>query len=379
MGGYSIPGVYREEIEAPRRPAFRTGVPAFIGYTSSGPSDPTPIFAWPQFASTFGSNSAGHTAAAVRGFFQNGGELCFILRLDDRRQSRDALSDALDKLETVAEVDLLCMPEAMRSGEAGIDLQQQLIQWCDRGKERFAILDPPLQSSVESVVSQWRELDGKNAALYYPWIDVTSLVDDGTQTVPPCGHIAGLIARTDHQRGFFSAPANSPLEGVLDLRDVLTDERQSEGDPFGVVNCLRIFPGRGLRLWGARTISGEPDWRYINVRRLFLTFNRWLSAAMSTLVYEPNTPALWARVRRTITAYLDDLHRRGGLAGSTAQQAYFVRCDASTTPPSLRENGQMVAEIGIAPVVPAEFIVVTLVFGAGEFFIGGEHPPERET
>jgi phage tail sheath protein FI len=220
------------------------------------------------------------------------------------------------------------------------------------------------------VLDQWRELEGKNAALYYPWLGVSHAGHGAVQHVPPCGHVAGLIALCDRERGFFSVPANQPLAGVLDVETLLTDEMQKEGDPYGVVNCIRAFPGRGIRLWGAHTISGEANWRYVNVRRLFLTLNRWLNTAVPGLLFESNTPSLWARLRRTIGAYLADLHRRGGLAGAKPEDAFFVYCDQSTTPADMRDKGQVVVEIGIAPLIPAEFIVVKLIVGAGDVVIG---------
>jgi uncharacterized protein len=379
MSAFTVPGVYRREIREPGPRPFGTGLPAFVGYCPGGPNDPTPISSWDQFVSIFGAANTSYTPAAVRGFFQNGGELCYVVRQDERQEPYGELSRALMAVDTLTDVDLLCLPDLTRLQESMV-LQQQVINWCDRGATRFALLDAPLQSNLESVVAQWRQLEGKNAALYYPWVDVPGLSGPGNQRVPACGHIAGLIARTDRTDGFFSAPANGVLEGVLDVGDLLTHEQQASGDPFGVVNCIRVFPGRGIRLWGARTISGQAHWRYVNVCRLFLTFHRWLQQAMSTLVFEPNTPVLWARIRRTINGYLDDLHHRGGLAGATEREAYFVRCDASTTPPAIRDNGQVIAEIGIAPVIPAEFIVVTLLFGAGEILIGGDQqPPEKET
>ncbi|HEX5283590.1 MAG TPA: phage tail sheath subtilisin-like domain-containing protein [Bryocella sp.] len=379
MDTLAIPGIYRREIQERQPRPFGTGLPAFVGYCPKGPFDPTPISGWDQFISIFGIANASYTPAAVRGFFQNEGKLCYVVRQDETREPHQQLSDALMALDVLTDVDLICLPDIMRA-QNSLVLQQQLIDWCDRGATRFALLDAPLQSTLATAVAQRRQLIGRNAALYYPWVDVASLSGPGIVRVPPCGHIAGMIARTDRTDGFFAAPTNETLEGVLDVGDLLTDEQQASDDPFGVVNCIRVFPGRGIRPWGARTLSGQPDWRYINVCRLFLTFHRWLQGAMAALVYEPNTPVLWARIRRTISGYLDDLHRRGGLAGTTEREAYFVRCDASTTPPAIRDNGQVIAEIGIAPVIPAEFIVVTLLFGAGEVLIGGDQqPPEMET
>jgi len=383
MGTYTIPGVYLHEVQMPLMQPLATGVPAFLGYAFRGPSTPTAISTWLQFQTLFGSMpltslEKGYLAAAVRGFFENGGRACYVVPLDNSITPQIALGSALTSLETIPEIDLMCMPDAMQDVESAHSLQQQLIDWCDRGKERFAILDSPLSLGLDHMASEWANLDGLNAALYFPWVGVTGTEGAGLRMVPPCGHIAGVFASTDRERGFFAVPANRALEGVLDVAVKLSDEAQLAGDPFGVVNCIRAFPGRGIRVWGARTLSAELAWRFVNVRRLFLTFHRWLNIVMSTMLFEPNTPALWARIRRTISGYLDDLYRAGGLAGLSPNQAYFVHCDASTTPPQLRDNGQVVARIGLAPVAPIEFIVVTLVFGAGEVLIGGESKPSEK-
>ena len=385
MEPYSIPGVYHEEIKAPPRRPFGTGVPAFIGsMTLRKPATlkepdvptPTPIVTWPQFAALFRTDDRSYTPSAVRGFFQNGGSLCYVLQLNDSKDMLDALDEALRQLDTLEDVDLLCLPDVTLTRKTGIDtalkLQQRAIEWCDNGNERFVILDSLTEDgTVDAAVKQWSDLEGSNAALYYPWLKVASLTSAGQdRAVPPCGHIAGVFASTDRERGFFHAPANKQLEGVHDLTTLLTDSEQKACDSSGVVNCMRVFPGRGIRLWGGRTINGQTAWRYVNVRRLFLTFHRWLNEVMSSLVFEPNTAVLWARIRRTVIGYLEDLHRRGGLAGASPEQAFFVRCDGRTTPAYLRDSGRVVAEIGMAPVLPSEFVIVRIVLGAGELIIG---------
>jgi phage tail sheath protein FI len=156
------------------------------------------------------------------------------------------------------------------------------------------------------------------------------------------------------------------MEGVYDLDQPLTDQDQGDMDPAGVVNCLRAFPGRGIRVWGAHTVNGHQDWRYVNVRRLFLTFARWLNAEMLDIIYEPNDRFLYARIRRELTNYLEKLFRAGALKGGAPEEAYYVRCDQTTTPDYIREMGRVIAEVGMAPAVPAEFIVVRVAYGAGQ-------------
>ena len=176
---------------------------------------------------------------------------------------------------------------------------------------------------------------------------------------PPCGTIAGIIARTDQSIGVHKAPANAILEGVYDLEFSLTNAEQDSLNPMGV-NCLRAFPGRGLRVWGARTLATDPAWAYIAVRRLVLTAERWIERNMADLVFEPNDARVWARVSRELTAYLDHLYQQGALQGRAAQEAFYVKCDAETNPPEVRDAGQLITEIGLAPVSPNEFIVVRI-------------------
>ena len=147
---------------------------------------------------------------------------------------------------------------------------------------------------------------------------------------------------------------------MVDVDPLVEADAQAELNPEGV-NVVRVFPGRGIRLWGARTLSRQDEWRYVNVRRLFLTLRRWLDRNMTFAAFEPNGPRLWIRIRRELTVYLTDLWLDGALAGSTPDEAFFVKCDAETNPPDGREAGQVVTEIGLAPSAPSEFIVVRIV------------------
>jgi phage tail sheath protein FI len=164
--------------------------------------------------------------------------------------------------------------------------------------------------------------------------------------------------------GVFKAPANEEVLGVLDLETNIDNSIQDQLNPEGV-NCLRAFPGRGIRVWGARTLSRDPNWRYVSVRRLFLTLRRWIDLNMAWATFEPNELPLWVRIQRELTTYLTTLLRAGALQGATPAQAFYVKCDAETNPPDLREAGQVVTEIGLAPLAPAEFIVVRIIQRAG--------------
>jgi phage tail sheath protein FI len=181
--------------------------------------------------------------------------------------------------------------------------------------------------------------------------------------VPPSGHVAGIYARSDRQAGVHKAPANEPVEGVLDLRADLTD------DVLGYlysrqVNCLRALRGRGFRVWGARTLSEDPSWRAVGARRVFLTMGRWLDLFMAELAYEPNDVRLWVRIMRELTGYLDGLFQLGALQGRTADEAFFVKCDSETNPPEVAAAGLVVTQVGVALAAPAEFIRVRIISSA---------------
>ena len=175
--------------------------------------------------------------------------------------------------------------------------------------------------------------------------------------------------------GIHKAPANDDLEGVLELEVNLTNDQQDRLNPEGI-NCLRAFPGRGIRVWGARTLSVDPAWTYINVRRLFLMAGRWIERNMGGVSFEPNDPKLWARIGRDLTAYFNDLFTRGALKGRTAQEAFYVKCDAETTPLEVRDAGMVVTEIGLARAVPNEFVVVRMTHGASGVTIAGPTRPD---
>jgi hypothetical protein len=211
-------------------------------------------------------------------------------------------------------------------------------------------------------------LSGTDGALYYPWVHVLDGPRESGGLVPACGHVAGVYARSDRRVGVHKAPANEVLEGVLDLEVVLTDSEQGQLNPVGI-NCLRAFPARGIRVWGARTLADparpeESPWIYVNVRRLFLTLGRWIERHLAGLQFETNEPALWARIRRELTAYLTELLRRGALRGARAEEAFYVKCDADLNPPEVRDAGMVITEIGLAAAVPGELIVVRIVHGA---------------
>ena len=345
------PGVYQEELLPAPSPVFRTGVPTFLCDLPGDSGELQPISRFSQFLHVAGAGGEAHLRAAVRGFFENGGELCFV--------ASAPLPSAFAAMD-MAGSDLVCWPGLMRHPQEAVQKQQMLVEYCDRGGERMAILDSLPGATLDGAVKQWRELNGVNAALYFPWVRVPSDTGEG---VPPCGHVAGVYARIDRETGVFRSPANVELEGVLDLRTILTDAMEDQGDPHNVVNCLRAFPGRGIRVWGARTISRHMEWSYVGVRRLFITVRRWVNTYLAGAAMEPNDRFLWARIRRELNTYLDVLFRAGALKGASPAEAYYVRCDATNNTAADGDEGRVVAEIGLAPAIPAEFIIARLVIG----------------
>lgn len=389
---YQTPGVYMKTVlEAPTR-ALRTGVPAFLGYATAGSSVfanlPQQLTFWSQFEPLFGPPLAdGYLASAVRGFFENGGRLCYVVRLlnDGQTKPDAALEQGLTALTALHTVDLVCAPDIMCHPTEALRLQQAVLNHCLQMGDRFAILDAvgssvadpnssqERQAAITAVLQQREALTGKQGALYFPWVGV-SVQGEPTRLVPPCGHVAGVYARSDERSGVYKAPANEVLEGVAKLAVDLKDADQALLNPVGV-NCLRAFPGRGIRIWGARTLSREPAWIYVNVLRLFITAGRWIDHNLTDLLFEPHTPDLWARVRRDLTTYFNALFQQGALKGRSAAEAFYVKCDAETNPPEVRDAGKVVTEIGLAPALPAEFVIVRIIHSAGGITIMGATQP----
>jgi hypothetical protein len=286
----------------------------------------------------------------------------------------DYIGDASERtgfggLEAVDPVTMLAAPDLMAAYQQGmLDLeglqavQQAMLAHCELMGDRVAILDPPPGLNPQQI-REWRvnqaAYDSKYAALYYPWIKVFDPATARTMFVPPSGHIAGIWGRNDDTRGVHKAPANEVIRGAVALEVQLTKQENELLNPQGI-NCLRAFPGRGLRVWGARTLSSDPAWRYINIRRLFNYLEESILAGMQWAVFEPNDPALWGRMRRSISAFLVNEWRKGALFGATPEQAFYVKCDDETNPAEQIDAGMVVCEVGVAPVKPAEFVVFRL-------------------
>jgi uncharacterized protein len=366
------PGLYREDVFPARRAALPTGVPAFLGYTATGTvNKPVRLTLFSHLAEAFGAPVTGrYLSAAVEGFFLNGGRECLVVPLAGGNPE-DALAAGLAALATRQDLDLVCAPDLLVQGQAidrTLRMQSAILAHCAAQGDRFAILDARPESKPSDVLVQRNGLTGgENGALYYPWIRPAGSIGGGG-FVPPCGHLAGVVARCDLRTGVHKAPANEELAGVVDLEAKLTDTDQALLNPEGI-NALRAFPGRGIRVWGARTLSRQSAWTYISVRRLFLTAARWMELNLSGVAFEPHDTKLWNRITRELTTYFEGLFRAGALKGRTAAEAFFVKCDGEINPPEVRETGRVVTVIGLAPSVPNEFVVVRIIHGASG--IGG--------
>ncbi len=376
---YKSPGVHIESAGDRFVPleAVETGVTAFLGVTQQGPRQtPIRVGSFEQYEQVFGAKD-GFMTAAVRGFFDNGGKTAFILDVEPEG-GFDATPDdfigqlgtgwrGLRALERIEDVDLVVAPDLMEQAVTSVGftdsqhvlaVQRAMVDHCERMHDRIALLDSLPGQDLRAAL-EWRgHFDSSHAAFYFPWIKVRRGNEVGPP-IPPSGHIAGSIARQDVLEGVHRAPANLKLEGLVDVsqrvrrreRDVCFDRR---------VNTLLTFPGRGIRIWGARTLSSDQAFLQINVRRLFILIRKSVERYSQWVVFEPNEPTLWKRLTRSIEAFLYQQWRKGALAGGSADEAFYVKCDEETNPPEAREAGQLLCEIGIAPVKPAEFIVVRI-------------------
>jgi phage tail sheath protein FI len=297
----------------------------------------------------------------------------------------NAYQPALDALTRVDGVNMVCAPDAA----GNTDVQAKVLAHCETMRDRFAIFDPAPTNpgapdpGTDQVVAQRPKLDSNNpasgpgfGALYFPWIvinDPTSASGSDPLLVPPSGHIAGVYARVDDARGVHKAPANEFINGAVDLERVINDTDQGVINDLGI-NALRIFPGQARPVvWGARTTALKDDvpFRYINVRRLFLFVEKSIQAGIRWAVFEPNDLSLWKKVDRTIREFLTRVWRSGALFGKTASDAFYIKIDEELNPPAQRALGILTVEIGIAPVRPAEFVVVRMAMWDGGSSVSG--------
>ena len=259
------------------------------------------------------------------------------------------LDTGLEALNKISEISLICAPDENKYK----GLSDLLISHCEKRKDCFAVLQADLSAGLDINPPTPRS---KYAAFYCPWIQIIDPVSNMPKFVPPGGHIAGIYARTDNERGVHKAPANTAVKGAVGLKFNIVDAEQALLNPRGV-NCIRSFPGRGILVWGARTTILDASWKYINVRRLFIFVEKSILEGTRWAIFEPNDEKLWSRVKQTIDQFLTTVWRSGALMGTTRDEAFFVRCDRTTMTQDYIDNGRLVVLIGIAPVKPAEFVI----------------------
>ena len=271
----------------------------------------------------------------------------------------------LHSLRNVEEISIVACP-----GRTTAVMQNALIAHCELMRYRVAVLDGPRppQDTLSDVQTQRQQYDTKYAALYHPWLLIpdpypVNLSQIADYPIPPSGHIVGIYARTDIERGVHKAPANEVVRGITGLQRILNKEQHDILNPYPVnINVIRDFrdANRGIRVYGGRIITGDPDWKYLNERRLMIFIEASIDRGLQWVVFEPNKEDLWARVRRSISNFLTLVWRNGGLEGTKVEEAYFVKCDRTTMTQTDIDNGRLICVVGVALVKPAEFVIVRI-------------------
>lgn len=416
MPEYKAPGVYVEEIPSVVQPivGVSTSTAGFIGImpTSFQVPKENPLTYRPElrnltdseqnnlaepgevklctnfseFKRFFGgfSNDEQHNmlAHAVYGFFNNGGRRCYVVTvLEESSITVEFLENTFAVIDEIA---IVAAP-----GINSKNVRDSIVTHCQqRTGDRLAIFDSPRdvadddgnldliklnppaegEDDEENVLPDYSDY----AAFYFPWIEVYDPVaksqnsdSNGHIYIPPSGHMAGIYARTDVNRGVHKAPANEVVMGALGLKYKISKNQQEGLNPQGV-NCIRNINGN-IRVWGARTIGGDAngEFKYINVRRVLLYLRESIDEGTQWAVFEPNDFQLWAKIRRNVTAFLTNVWRDGALFGNTPAEAFYVKCDEETNPPEVRELGQVITEIGVAVVRPAEFVIFRITQWTG--------------
>jgi len=396
--GYEVPGIYIEEQSTGTKPieGVSTTTAAFLGLAPKADAyvnEPKACNSWSDFVRLFmDKDSKGtHLAYAVYGYFSHGARRCYVVNLGkDGTVAGDARKGTgVNALEAFDEPSMIAAP-----GFTSLADYRALIDHAEKMKDRVAILDgPPSVEDVKELTevataggdaatgdpaapargrgaagrsSAKKPPESKYAACYYPWLTVRDPFAQGNVNVdvPPSGHIAGVYAMNDVQRGVHKAPANYPVRGALGLSRRVTPSDQEVLNPAGI-NCIRFFSDSGIRVWGARTLASDPEWRYVNVRRLFNFIEESISKGTRWVVFEPNDQITRNSIARDCRAFLKLQWIAGALVGATPEQAFFVKCDAENNPPEVVDAGRLVIDIGIAPSKPAEFVIFRIGQWAG--------------
>jgi Phage tail sheath protein subtilisin-like domain/Phage tail sheath C-terminal domain len=363
------PGLFVEEVKTPikRIEGVDTQTALLIGVTEKGPDLPTSVTSFAAFVDAFGSQVSEPAAAirdrwvlsdeggqwwqfavSVKGFFDNGGQQTVIKRVPETNPedlTPEHFINAVQSLSDGPDFSLCTVPGIWSS-----KIQAALTDCCELRGDCFVILDPPPALDIAAIRAFRAGRSSSYAALYYPWMTVDSI------EVAPSGHVAGIYARSDRAHGVHKAPANEEILGINKLARDVSNAEQALLNPEGI-NALRSFPGHGNRVWGARTLSSDPEFKYVNVRRLLIYLERSIEQGTQWVVFEPNNEQTWAKVRATVSDFLVDAWRNGALMGQTPDTAFFVKCDRTTMTQNDLDNGRLVCLIGVAMVKPAEFVI----------------------
>jgi phage tail sheath protein FI len=263
----------------------------------------------------------------------------------------------LKQFEDIEDISIVAAPGSTAIYDSQTQgILSQLIIHAERMRYRIAVLDSVKDQTISEVREMRALFDSSHAALYYPWVRVIDPLSQEEINVPPSGHVAGIYARNDIERAVYKAPANEVVNLAIGFEKLLNKSQQEVLNPEGI-NCFRFFEGRGMRLWGARTISSDPEWKYVNLRRYFAYLERSIDKGTQWAVFEPNGPQLWANVRRTLEDFLLNEWQNGALLGDKPERSFFVKCDRSTMTQNDLDNGRLVCLIGVAPLRPAEFVI----------------------
>ncbi|MCG5212164.1 phage tail sheath subtilisin-like domain-containing protein [Streptosporangium soli] len=372
MPTYQAPGVYVEEVDlTPAITGVGTSTAGFIGVSDGGNmptgpdgaayplaaiEEPQLVTSFDQFKRFFGDFDIGNRVLAhsIYGFFNNGGSICWVARVADLAD-RVAVGRVLTKFEAIDDIAIVAAPGALTA-----PVQLALIEHCDNVnlRDRFAILDGQRVTTVTKDEIMGDLVNTSDyAAIYFPHVVVFDPVEGTGIPIPPSGLMAGIYARVDSTRGVHKAPANEVVKGALGLEYPTSKAEQANVNLEGV-NVIRTLNG-AIRVWGARTLGSSDPQKipYINVRRLMNYLRESIDEGSQFAVFEPNSNPLWQKINRSVTAFLTRVWRDGALFGLQPEQAFYVRCDESTNPPETRDIGQVIIEIGVAPVKPAEFVV----------------------
>jgi phage tail sheath protein FI len=281
---------------------------------------------------------------------------------DGAEPGQAAFDDALTALDGVEDISIIAAPGSSAYADDQA-IRGTLITHAEKRRAyRIAVLDTPLNKTVSEARDIRARIDSTRAALYYPWVVISNpAYRTGSSLprelkLPPSGFVCGIYARSDNQRGVWKAPANEIVLGAVRFETDINFAQQEVLNPLGV-NCLRYLSGRGYRIWGARTVTSDPEWKYVNIRRYFNYLEASIDRGTQWAVFEPNGERLWANVSETISSFLYDEWKSGALLGTKPEQAFFVRCDRTTMTQADLDNGRLICHVGVAALKPAEFVI----------------------